>query len=386
MTGRASLLLLFLLAGPVAAEGAPSQNAGSWSAPVVVAPALADRVARLPVVTLDGRGNTSAIWEVFSRGGSGYVGATADWHAGRGWTAPTQLAGGVAAQLAGDPQGDLLAVWTDVEGISQRIRAAFRPRGGRWRAPVFVSPAGEQASVPKAALDARGRALVVWTGYSSASFTVESASRGTTGRWSQAVTLARGISGDPDIAMNASGRALVVWNGQTGMTRVASRSPTGNWTAPTTLSSPNDQGHNPRVALNAAGIAIAVWMGAPSGQAAQTLEAAIRPAGRRFGPPRVVLGDITGMSKVALAANGEAVVISSDRDLLYSNVRPPGGRFGSRQILGNGFAPTVGVDARGDAIAVWTRSDGTNLFVHAARRPSRQGFDSSVEAAEYPQS
>ena len=195
------------------------------------------------------------------------------------------------------------------------------------------------------------------------------------------MTLASGVSGGPDMAMNAGGRALVVWDGQTGMTRVASRSPSGNWTPPSTLSSPNDEGHNPRVALNAAGTAIAVWMGSPTGQAAQTLEAAIRPAGRRFGSARVVVGEVTGLSRVALAANGEAVVISSDRDVLYSNVRPPGGRFETRQMLGNGFAPTVGVDARGDAIAVWTRSDGTNLFVRAARRTSGRSFDAGIDLA-----
>ena len=50
-------------------------------------------------------------------------------------------------------------------------------------------------------------------------------------------------------------------------------------------------------------------------------------------------------------------------------------------MLGNGFAPTVGVDARGDAIAVWTRSDGTNLFVHAARRLSRHTFGAGVDLA-----
>jgi len=381
VTCRVSLLLLFLLAALVAAQGAASQKAASWSAAVVVAPASVDRGTRLPVVTLDGHGNASAVWEVFNRGGSGYLGATADRHTGPGWTAPLQLAGGVAAQLAGDARGDLLAVWTDVAGTSQRIRAAFRQRGGRWQAPAYVSPAGEDASVPKAALDARGRALVVWTGYSSASFTVESASLGTSGRWSQAVTIARGSSGGPDLAMNASGRALVVWDGQTGTTRVAARSPTGNWTPPATLSSPNDQGHNPHVALNAAGTAIAVWMGAPPGQAAQTLEAAIRPAGGRFGSARVVAGEVTGISKVALGANDEAVVISSDGDLLYSNVRPPGSRFGSRQHLGSGFAPTVGVDARGDAIALWTRSDGTNLFVHAARRVFQHTFGAGVDLA-----
>ena len=381
MACRVSLLLLFLLAVPVAAEGAGSQKAGSWSAPVVVAPAFADRDARLPVVALDGHGNATAVWEVFSRSGSGYVGATADRHAGRGWTGPRQLAGGVAAQVAGDARGDLLAVWTEVAGTSQRIRVAFRPVGGRWRAPVYISPVGEQASVPKAALDARGRALVVWSGYASASFGVESANRSTSGRWSPAVTVASGVSGDPDMAMNAGGRALVVWDGLTGMTRVASRSPSGNWTRPSTLSSPNDGGHNPRVALNAAGTALAVWMGAPTGQSAQTLEAAIRPAGGRFGSARVVVGEVTGLSRVALAANGEAVVISSDRDVLYSNVRPPGGRFETRQMLGNGFAPTVGVDARGDAIALWTRSDGTNLFVRAARRTSRRSFDAGIDLA-----
>jgi hypothetical protein len=74
-------------------------------------------------------------------------------------------------------------------------------------------------------------------------------------------------------------------------------------------------------------------------------------------------------------------VISSDRDVLYSNGRLPGGRFERRQLLGSGFAPTVGVDARGDAIAVWTRSDGTNLFVHAARRISRQTFSAGVDLA-----
>jgi len=82
------------------------------------APAFADRAVRLPVVTLDGHGNATAAWEVFSRNGSGYVGATADRHAGRGWTGPRELAGGVAAQLAGDPRGDLLAAWTDVRGSS----------------------------------------------------------------------------------------------------------------------------------------------------------------------------------------------------------------------------------------------------------------------------
>jgi hypothetical protein len=381
VTGRAWLLFCLLLAVPVGAKGAVSSMEASWGAPTVLGRATADTGARLPVVVRDGHRNATAAWEVFS--GSGYLGATADRHAGRGWTAPRQLAGGVALQLAGDPRGDLLAVWTDVTGTSQRIRAQYRPAGDRWRAPVFVSPAGRAASIPQAALDAHGKALVVWTAYTSGSVTAEAASRRPTGRWSHPVVIARGISGNAAMAMNASGRALVAWaDQQTETIRIASRSPGGNWTRPTTLSSPHHDALNPRVALNAAGTAVVVWMGTPAARSPFSLEAAIRPAGGRFGFARAIAGEITGLSSVALAANGEAVVLSANGAGLYSNVRPPHGRFGSRDLLAtDGFAPTVGVDARGNAIALWTRSDGTNVFVHAARQIPGHSFGAGVDLA-----
>jgi hypothetical protein len=237
-----------------------SSTGGSWGAPTVVGRAAADSGARLPVVVRNGRRNATAAWEVFS--GSGYLGATADRHARRGWAAPRQLAGGVALQLACDPRGDLLAVWTDVTGTSQRIRAQYRPAGGRWRAPVYVSPAGRAASIPQAALDAHGKALVVWTAYTSGSVTAEAASRRPTGRWSHPVVVARGLSGNATMAMNTSGRALVAWaDRQTGTIRIASRSRAGAWTRPTTVSSPHDDAVNPRVALNAVARAALLFWG-----------------------------------------------------------------------------------------------------------------------------
>jgi hypothetical protein len=54
--------------------------------------------------------------------------------------------------------------------------------------------------------------------------------------------------------------------------------------------------------------------------------------------------------------------------------KPPGGRFGAPVNLGSGFDPVVDIDARGNAMAAWTRLHGdfipnATLFVHAARAP-----------------
>ena len=392
-SARASFALAALVVIPAAGAGnanrAVAERVGSWSAPTVVGPVISGQTVRLPVVVRDGHGNGAALWEILDSSSGGYLGATADFRAGGGWAAPTALDGGIAAQLASDARGDLLAVWTDLAGTVQRIRAAFRPAGGAWRTPVYVSRADEVASIPHVAMDASGRALVVWTAYPSAGgypklASVKSASRSAGGRWSQPLTVAR-VSAypDPQLAMDTRGRALVVWEGETGLIRVASRAPGGSWTPSATLSPPNDQGvRDPRVALNDNGEAVVVWMGAPAGQATLMLEASIRPAGGRFGSVREIAGEVTGVSNVALAADGEAVVLSSDGDVVYANARVPGGRFGRPQLLSNAaFAPAVGIDARGNALALWTRTNGTDLFIDAATRTAGHRFGAGADLA-----
>jgi hypothetical protein len=370
---RLALLSLVPLAAAGAARGAPA--AGSWSAPVTIGPAAPGAGVRLPVVALDAHGNATAVWEVTS--GSGYVGATARRRHGGSWSAVEALSGGVAAQLAVDPRGDALVVWTGVDGTSQRIRAVFRPAGGRWGSPVNVSPAGEVASVPQAKFDARGNALVVWPASSGTSSAIRSATRSTSGRWSRVVTLARNASG-VDLAMNARGQALVAWV-ESGSVRVSARSPAGKWSAPSSLSGPRDDGLNPHVALNDAGAAVVTWQGTPTGSLPVVLEASIRPDRGRFGPARQIGGELTG-SRVAIGASGEAVAIWSNRDALFASARPPGGRFGRAQSLAvGGFGPAIGVDGSGNAIAVWIRSDGKSLFLRAARRPARGVFGQGVD-------
>ncbi|HEX6663061.1 MAG TPA: hypothetical protein VF025_05260 [Gaiellaceae bacterium] len=372
---RLSLLLLVPLAAVGVAQGA--RDAGSWSRPVTVGPATPGAGVRLPVVALDAHGTATAVWEVTS--GGGYVGATARRPSGGHWSTPEALSGGVAAQLAVDPRGDALVVWTGVDGMSQRIRAVFRPAGGTWGSPRDVSPAGETASVPRVALDARGNALVVWPAFVGTSYSIRSTTRSAAGRWGHVLTLARNGSGDVDLTMNARGQALIAWTAA-GAVNVSSRSPAGQWSAPRVLSVPPDDAFGAHVALNDAGTAVVTWTGAPRGTGPLVLEAAIRPARGGFGRARQIGGETSGGSRIAIGASGEAVAIWSNRDALYASARPPGGRFGKPQSLAvGGFGPAIGIDGHGNAIAVWTRSNGTTLFLHAARRPARGLFGQGVD-------
>lgn len=368
-------VLFFALVVAGGARGA-SESASGWSAVAVVAPPSGTAGVRLPVVALDARGSATAVWEVST--GGGYAGATARRPVGGNWSAPESLPGGVAAQLAVDPRGDALVVWTGVDGTSQRIRAVFRPAGGRWGRPVDVSPAGESGSVPQVELDARGNALVVWPAYSGTSSAIRYVARSAGGKWSPVRTLAR-QAGDVDLAMNARGQAVIAWVAS-GAVRVSTRSPAGRWSAPRSLSPPRDAALNPKVALNDAGAAVVIWHGTPTGSVPVVLEAAIRPAGARFGRARQIGGEVSGAARVAIGISGEAVAIWSNRDALFASARPPGGVFGKVQALStSGFGSAIGVDGRGNALAVWTRSDGTTLFLHAARRPARGAFGQGVD-------
>ena len=46
--------------------------------------------------------------------------------------------------------------------------------------------------------------------------------------------------------------------------------------------------------------------------------------------------------------------------------RPKDGTFGAPVPIGSGFLPQVAYDSKGNAIAVWIRSDGTNYRIETS--------------------
>jgi hypothetical protein len=203
--------------------------------------------------------------------------------------------------------------------------------------------------------------------------------------WSPA-TLLDGAGGDVhqiDIAMNARGDAIAVWDQSPGAewnTRdysvwAARFTPDGDWSAPVRLSAaPGDRGASaPAIAINATGYAVAAWR-----------ETGIYPQEpddegiwvARFDPAtgweeRAFVGKEGHSADVALNDAGQAVVVWGDfawtvrashldaqsrwsdptrldRDCVFVSADGL-----TTTIGGDANAPNVGIDERGQAIAVW---------------------------------
>ena len=133
---------------------APAVAAPTWLSPVDVS--LAGQSALEPQVAIDAAGDAVAVWDR-SNGANTIVQAAAR-PAGGSFGAPVDLsvAGGNALvpQVAIDPAGDAVAVWTRFNGSNVIVQAAARPAGGSFGAPVDLSLAGQNAIHPQVAIDA----------------------------------------------------------------------------------------------------------------------------------------------------------------------------------------------------------------------------------------
>ncbi|MGZ6638599.1 MAG: hypothetical protein ACXVII_37790 [Solirubrobacteraceae bacterium] len=130
------------------------------------------------------------------------------------------------------------------------------------------------------------------------------------------------------------------------------------------------------MAVDGQGNAIAVWQ--RSDGTNTIVQAAARAAGGSFGAPQDLsaAGQKAGFPEVALDGQGNAIAVWQRFDgtnfIMQAAVRAAGGSFGAPQDLSaagqTANDPQVAVDGRGNAIAVWSRSNGTNYIVQAAAR------------------
>jgi hypothetical protein len=249
--------------------------------------------------------------------------------------------------VALDAQGDAVVVWTRFLSGSVRTGSTYaveatsrRGAAGDWQTPVRI---GTQANAggtpflgvprPHVALDAHGNAFAIWQApHPSGSIVVQSAVKPhDSDAWQAPATLS-GLSEDgelPQLAVDGAGDAVAVWQGSFGtgvLTRAAARAAGSNsWSAPATISASGDN-FQPEVAVDSHGNAIAIW--ARSNSRGYLIEAARRPAA-------------TGVWQLPAA-------VSTPDD--------------------NNGAPSVGLDPRGNALAVWVRPHDHGNVIQAATR------------------
>jgi hypothetical protein len=306
------------------------------------------------------------------------------------WLAPVKLSAppneAETPRVAADGRGDDVAVWRrfDLKAGHYVIEAAGRPAGGAWQTPAVISSSSEAPSLPQVALDSGGDAVAVWLGHGS-EYSIQAAARaGVSGAWSVPQEL-KGLGATPvteprpDLAMNSHGDAVAAWEVNAGVHAVLEASvwTGGAWGSAETISTEAVDLHPAEVGIDAAGDATAAWEQEAEGFIRATVST--RPAGGKWQAP-LALSETGGQgNEPRLAENpgGEAVVIWER--LEGEEFVEAAGRAGvsgpwskpvklSRKEASKGEpgGQQVALDGHGDAVAVWSRFEGTEDIVEAA--------------------
>jgi hypothetical protein len=375
-----------------------SLTAASAGAAPAWLPALdlsaAGHFAQSPQVGVDPQGNAVAVWTRFN--GTNYIVQGAVRQAGSGvWQAPVDLSavGGnaVGPQVAVDPQGNAVAVWIRFSGTHEVVQSAVRPAAnGVWQAPVDVSVTGADAASPQVAVDPQGNAVAVWTRFNGPNFIVQGAVRPAgSGVWQTPVDLSAvgGNALSPQVAVDPHGNAVAVWSRSNGANEIVQGAvrpaASGLWQTPVDLSAVGGNALSPQVAVDPQGNAVAIWE--RSNGTNFIVQGAVRPAADGLWQAPVDLsaaGQDGRAARVALDPQGNAVAVwhrsNGANTIVQGAVRPAADGLWQTPVDlsaagGDAQEPGVSLDPQGNAVAVWRRYNGTNDIVQGAVRAAASG-------------
>ncbi len=313
---------------------ASSDYGVSWSSPVDLSAAGQD--ALRPQVTMNETAHAIAVW--WRHDGSNniiqsrrYDPAVDIWSSVVNLSAVGQYA--ESPQVTMDEAGRAVAVWWRHDGSNNIIQSRrYDPAVDIWSSVVNLSAAGQDALRPQVAMDKEGNAVAVWKRYNGSNDIIQTRRfDAAVSIWSSVVNLsAAGQDADiPQITMDDTGHAVAVWFRFDGSNTIIQESHSSDygdsWSTPVDLSAAGQFADGPRITMDETGHAIAVWY--------------------RF----------DGFSGITQASS------SSDYGGSWSfpavNLSAPGQGAEQSQVT---------MDETGHAIAVWRRSDGSNLIIQAS--------------------
>ncbi len=318
---------------------------GSWQAPVDLGE-MDSAVDPEPWVAADEAGDTTAVWK------SGEVIESSYRPAGGSWEPSAALSAGESyvPQAAMDAQGDATVVWMHYDGSRYVVEGAYRPAGGGWGPPTVLSQPGEEGGDPQIALDGEGDTMVVWDGHPAGGEVVRAAYRPTGGSWQAPMDVSK--NGDEvqplHVAMDAHGDALLVWSDGTheaggyDLVQAAYRPAGGEWQKPTTLSENGEDAYPSDVVFDTQGNAAVVWERWNGSH--DVVQADYRPAGGGWQEPKSLSeeGKDSTDAVVVLDAAGSSTTADGDATAVWTS-----SEGGCKEIMGCKEPPTEQVQAAG---------------------------------------
>jgi hypothetical protein len=379
--------------------------------------------AVFPTVAADRRGDVIVAWYRIRQGVGEQAVVRTSTNSGRSWR-PQQVLGPAVVAISDNPpapiraavaaNGEIAVTWGQAHGRGERVVAAMARRGARFGRVRVLSGAAAFAFEPDVAIDATGRAAVIWVTPGGVRRSLLFGG----GRASGPRVVANGANPDaPSVASDPRGDLLFAWTETTRRdpprtpTLAARESARGAVIGPQQLAP--DGTDLPLAAMAPDGRGTVAWEQA-GGVVQPVIKAVSAPWGRRFGaaqqlsstgPMAILGGGGSGSRGLGVDDAGHVSVIWVEDPLsgaggasLVRVAASTNGRFGAPRTLqrisgANTLErPAIAVAPAGCAIATWTEltSSGPSFvwgadssryghpFGRAVRLSGRTGDQSAV--------
>jgi len=371
--GAALALSIGVLAAPAAASAA-------WSTPADLSNSGEDAV--VPVVAVDDDGDAVFAWhrsdgvndrvEFQTRTAAGMLGV-AQRLSRAGQPASDQ-------QVAITPGGDAVFTWVRSDGTNDLVQARALSASGVLSRVRTLSDPGHDANDPQVAVDPDGDAVVVWTRHDGTEERIQASTVRASGRVSGPFDLSDpgGYALHPDVAVDDAGNAVVTWtrnDGDDDRVQVITRSAAGVVSVPLTLSDDGGDAHSPHVEVDGDGDAYLTW--AHFDGISFRIQSLLLDASGTPGITHSISdeGAFAGNPELAVDDNGDAVIVYERPDGIggrwIEGVKmSPADTVGTPEILSDtsevAAIPDVAVDDDGDGVVTWHRFDGSDNRIQAA--------------------
>jgi Divergent InlB B-repeat domain len=241
--------------GQAVVQAAAMTAAGAWESPLTLSPSSQEELS--PDVAFDSEGGTTVVWQRYD-GSAGIIEADERDSGGR-WQSRVPISepgiNAIEAQVAGDAEGGMVAIWARWDGSEWIIQGSNRAAGGSWAPPADISTPGRTALSPRLAVDAGGGAIAVWQTHVAQFIWMVQAASGLGNVWEAPVDVSTAAEiGEPDVAVDPAGDAVVSWIINNQYPQVATKTANGVWQPPIYV--PQYTGSHAKVAVDSNGNAI----------------------------------------------------------------------------------------------------------------------------------
>ena len=194
---------------------------------------------------------------------------------------------------------------------------------------------------------------------------------------------------DPQVAAGPQGEAIAIWESYDGSgttIETASRPPGGSWSTPTQLTAPGLDAYNPEIAIGPQGEAIAIWARVDGGKPLIQVATRAVDGGWSAATNLSAPGQQADRPQVAIDAQGNAIAAWERSDgshyIVQAATRPAGGSWSAPAGLSaagqNATNPMLAVNPEGEAITVWERYSGSHFVVQVATRHAGGGWSAAT--------